>query len=461
MSEEYHTIQSWLPILKWEKLPNFGHCHTISDYDIFKENYLVAPQIKQFIENLFMTLTGRFEQNNVRILGRPGCGKTSFVYYLKKFAEVAQNTILEDYVFYIFHVNKAYDYSNVDLIRTYVLEAWRKYYAVCGLEDSFLKIEKENKSLKEKLNLLTDYFKNNKSRFSKILIFVLDDTDLMDGNELLDIIRQIIRNLEVNSVKKWLMVREITYDGYNGETKSFIDGFFPDRKDFPYVPFYEIARHRIVNSSRQGNAKNPYSKPLCNAVLERLFNGNLRESFSMLKNILEIVPPGEFTQKTDESVIQNYLNKSSINAFFELHILPNIHLPRYRSIELPLPLDILLLAKHIKSIDLLFGAVNSVTETRSSKARLTHSKSVIKVRSDDFTFSLTKLIDLGLINKKGKYVDLTSKGYLLTDYAARKHYMTLCEKLSMENINERYWVLARQGVNHSAIAMDLIIWDTH
>lgn len=461
MSRKYHTIKSWIPILKWEELPNFGHCHTIENYETFMENYLVTPQIHQFTENLLITLTGKFEQNNIRILGRPGCGKTSFIYYLKKVADANQNSILNKYVFYIFHVNRAVDYSNVDLIRKYILEAWSKYFVACGLEDFFHKIAEENSSLKAKLNSLADYFINNKSKFSKILIFILDDTDLIVGNALLDIVSQVIKNLEVSSVKKWLMVREITYDGYNKETKSFVDGFFPDRKDFPHVPFYEIARYRIVNVSRQENAKNPFSKPLCNAVLERLFNGNLRESLSMLKNILEIVPTGRFTENTDESVIQNYLNKSSINAFFELHILPNLHLPRYRSIDLPLPLDILLLAKHIKSIDLLFGAVNSVIETRADKAKLTHSESFIKVRNDDFNFSLDKLIDLGLIIKKGKHVELTSKGFLLTDYASRNNYMTLCKKLSTENINERYWNLAEQGINHSEIAMSIITWETY
>lgn len=315
--------------------------------------------------------------------------------------------------------------------------------------------------MKEKLNILTDYFKSNKKIFSKVLIFVIDDSDLMKGKDLLDITFQVIKNLEVNSVKKWLVIREITYDGYDSETRSHVDGFFPDRKDFPYVPLYEIVRHRLLNTSGQRNCKNPFSIPLCNTVLERLFNGNLRESFSMLKTILEIVPPGKFSKNTDESVIQNYLDKSSINAFFALQILPNLHLSRYRSVELPLPIDILLLAKHVKSLDLLHGGVNSAIAVRADKARLSDNESFIKVRGSDFIFSLNKLIDLGLIIKKGNYIELTSKGYLLADYADRSNYIELCEELSMEKFNELYWVLAKKVVNHSMIAMDLLTWRTY
>lgn len=183
MSEICH-IESWFPILNWDKLPNLGSCHTINNYRDFLRNYFVSYEIDKFKKNLFATLTGEFEIPNMKIMGRPGCGKTSFIYYLLKSAANEKNILLSKYFFYIFHANRAAGAVTEDVIVHYILEAWGEYYSACGNGDIFSRINRQNVSAKEKLNKLTDFFKKRRGEFGKILIFVIDDADLLSDDEV-------------------------------------------------------------------------------------------------------------------------------------------------------------------------------------------------------------------------------------------------------------------------------------
>lgn len=457
MKESLHSIEDWFNVLKWKHLPNLGLCNTITDFDDFKKSYLICDEIIQFKKNLLTTLTGRFEQHNIRILGRPGCGKTSFIYYLDNATKYEPNSILNDYVFFIMHINRAHGVSDETLIREHIIKAWEKYYIACDKGDAFKRILQQQSPIKETNNALSDYFIKHKGEFKKVLILVIDDADLLEGKEVVAIAKDVIKNLEVASVKKWLIIREITYKGYDIEVRKFVDAFFPDRKDFPKVSVKNVVQHRIQNTSGNIDSKNPFSENLCNLVLERLFDGNMREALSTLKNILEHNSPGDFSKNTDEKVLQKYIDTVAINSLLKLNYLPNLHDPLYRKTFLPLPLDILMLVKHLHSIELIFATLDTVTTIRTDRLKVTNTDTIIKVRDDDFQYTLNRLIELGLIEKEGKAYYLSRKGDLLSDYAGRKHYIDVSKDMTTER-DELYWRLVNTIIDHSAIAINILLW---
>ena len=119
------SIHLWYPILRWSRLPNFGNCHTLQDLEEFGKNYKETYDINRFRRNLLENLTGQFEQINIRILGNPGSGKTTFIYsLLKAISENGNKGILDKYVFYIFHVNRAMGEKREELVQQALLDAW-------------------------------------------------------------------------------------------------------------------------------------------------------------------------------------------------------------------------------------------------------------------------------------------------------------------------------------------------
>lgn len=390
-------------------------------------------------------------------MGRPGCGKTSFVYYLENAARNEVDSILCEFVFFILHINRAHDVSDEVLVREHIIKAWEKYYFACDKGEAFKRIAQQQMPVKEQNNALSDYFIKHKGEFKKVLILVIDDADLLEGKEVVAIAKNVIKNMEVASVKKWLIIREITYKGYDNEVRKFVDAFFPDRKDFPKVSVRNVVQHRILNTSGDLNAKNPFSENLCNLILERLFDGNMREALSTLKNILELNSPGDFSINTDEKVLQKYIDTVAINSLLKLNFLPNLHDPLYRKSFLPLPLDILMLVKHIHAVELIFATLDTVTSLRTDKMKVTNNETIIKIRDDDFQYTLAKLIDLGLIDKEGKAYYLTKKGDLLSDYAGRKHYIDISKDMITEK-DELYWKLVNTIIDHSTIAMNILLW---
>ena len=454
------TIESWFQVLSWVNLPNFGPCHTIKEYKRFINNYFFSNELDKFSKNILLTLTGGFEQQNKRLIGRPGCGKTSFIYYFKNEAKRGKNNLLSGYYFFIFHANRATGKEKEKVIQEYILTAWRKYYRTCNLLDVYNRIDQQDIGTKGKINILTDHYKKNRDKFKKLMIFVIDDADLLTNEEVKDITYYVLRNLALTDVKKWLVIRESTYNGYDIETRGLIDAFFPDRNNFPEIPLYEIIKYRIEHSSEGTNPKNPFSEGLCIAVLERLLDGNMREGLSVLKNILEYSPPGKFQAQTDETVIQNYINKNSINALLRLNMLPNLYDPIFRSTSFPIAMDTLLLNRYIKSRDQLLGAVNHVSNIRAEEAGIVSGGKTIRIRSEDFEFSLEKLIDHGLAERITKaMINQTRKGTLLADYVDRQHYTDLSKTLIYEQFGDkRFWDLVKIRINHQKISLDIITW---
>lgn len=87
MDMEYQSKEAWFPLLNWVDIPNFGYVHTLSSFEEMKRNYHTPPDLSQIFDNLLIGLRGETQLHNLLIMGPPGCGKTTFVYYLKKSLE--------------------------------------------------------------------------------------------------------------------------------------------------------------------------------------------------------------------------------------------------------------------------------------------------------------------------------------------------------------------------------------
>lgn len=463
------SIDTWYKVLGWSGLPNFGDCHTILEHPRFMANYAQTSEIKRLKRNLLETLTGKFEMQYIRLMGNPGAGKTSFLYSLLKDGngnDLATKKLLDEFVFYIFHVNRADSLEFEQTIQREIKQAWQKYYSSVDLEDVFLSITTQpSSSIKDQLNDLSTYFKNNRDRFSsKVLIFIIDDVDLLPGEQLVEIATTAIKNMEVRAVKKWLVIREETFSGYNIDSKSVVRGFFPDHHKFPDIPLYEIISHRIKSANKKNALINPFSNVLCETVT-RIYSGNLRESLSALKSILEHTDPKKITGKSSEEFIQHFLNRASIIALMREGVLPNLFDKKLRNIPIPIPLDIISLARHIQDESVLFACVNECSNIRHIKAAIKASGDIeFRLREEGFNFSIKQLIEEGLLVRQGKTIHLTPKGEVLSIYADREHYIkdvfaaTKPRYFDQSELERQFEAMCHVNIDHSVVATNAVYW---
>jgi Cdc6-like AAA superfamily ATPase len=447
------SLDLWYPILGWEKRPNFGNCHTMQDLKEFSNNYKETYDLNKFRRNLLENLTGQFEQINIRILGNPGSGKTSFIYsLLKTLAENGDQRLLEKYVFYIFHVNRALGDGADEIVQENIRLAWGKYFDAVGLSQNFSSINKQKISLKEKLNLCVDYFKGNREKFSsKVLIYVIDDADLLEPKEIRDIACSVIKHVELSSVKKWLVLRNETYEKYDSEVRNTIDSFFPDMRKFPRLSLYDIITHRISSPAVGTSSKNPFSTALCESV-SKLFDGNLRESLSALQSILSDVSPINLKSTTAEEFIQNYIDKASIPSLVKSEHIYNIHLPHLRNVPLPIPLDVVCLLRYVNDPVMLLNTVNHAINVRWSKYKKASDADSISVKPHQLEFTLNALVTMGLVRLDHASYFLTYKGEALSIYAPRTYYTdTALAGVDKQGLTEKYQLMCYAEVDHQSV----------
>lgn len=259
-------ITSWFPLLGWSRLPNFGHVLNIDNYDDFSKNYFTGYQLNRLKKNLFITLTGRYQAFNLRIMGAKGTGKTSFFYYLKMLIKHEPELVdrIKPFI-YIFHANNSVADDSVieKYILEYILDAWIKFYETNGFNDLVNSYKELDIPLKEKTNKLKEYYKNNRSKFDKLFIFIIDDVDKVKKEEhVVEIAEHVFRHLEIDSVKKWLVIREPTYKHYKSESMTDLNSKFPKVIEFPFTSLYTVINHRIESMG----GKNPFSDDMCEIV---------------------------------------------------------------------------------------------------------------------------------------------------------------------------------------------------
>jgi len=467
------SISDWFPILNWPRLPNFGHCHTNWKSEDFNNEYFVSDKLATLYKNICATMSsGGVNAANIRITGDPGAGKTSFLYALKRMSKTNSN-ILKDYLFYIFHINRVEDgeaaihYSSE--ILHHIEKAWKLLFKESGKKDVYLRFFQQKLTSKDLINKLSEYYVDHKKEFSKILVFIIDDVDLLPGDHVATVADCILRNMEVASVKKWLVLRDIKYDNYRGETKQRIEQFFPDPYSFPSVSLFSVVEHRIRslvngnNHKKNDKLKVPFKSHICDSVVKPMCEGNMREGLSMLKSLLEENLPKGLDVNTSEEFIQNYIDKASINTLLSSHKLINLHANIFRVGIYPLAIDILGCASYHQSASIIFGSVSDCVIKRDGiKSRIIgNDEETVRLRKSDFDYVLERLEEHNLLNyeKKNNIIKLTEKGKMVSFFAVGDHYYDFCRS-NVKNVelSNEYWALASRDIVHSEIVSTFLRW---
>ncbi|EJX9126141.1 hypothetical protein RUK17_003285 [Vibrio cholerae] len=460
------SIRNWFNVLNWNNLPNFGNCHSSNDVEHFKRNYYCHSEIDRLYTNIVTTISSGLSAQNIRIAGEPGAGKTSFLYAFKYMCEHAEDdSELSRFSIFIIHINRTYDSNNdfyVDEANRNIIDAWKHFYNECGFLTNYEQIKDSSKSQKELLNRLSDYYKGNKSEFSKILIVAIDDVDLLSGEQVSHAVEHLLRSIEINSVKKWLSIRRVTLENYNGATKKKIEEFFPDPYEFPSIPLDELIEYRIKNTSGQPDLyKNPFSKFLCNEIISPICEKNLRESLGLAKSLLEENLPGKFSSSTDETVIHNFIQRSSVKTLCSSQKLIDLHSDSYRLTSFPLAVDILGCAQFHTDENIIFGAVNDCCTRRNALCEniVGGDDHIHKIRSLEFNEIVELLVEHSCLSKTKDRLFLTEKGRVTIGFALRDYYFDYCEKINRNALTSSlYWNLSSKKLDHQEILGMFITW---
>jgi hypothetical protein len=464
MSKQMANITQWFKILNWNKEPNFGLAHTLPTYEEFKNNYHVSRELNVLTVDLLSTLTGSFELHNMRIMGQPGSGKTSYIYYLIKESQNNPKFAgLKKFCFYVMHVNNVLENDEVslELIETQIEMAWEQYYKSCDKQSVMTDIKASNVSAAHKLLKYKDYFIANKDKFPKILIFVIDDVDLLTEDKLIDAAIGVFSKLEVGSAKKWLIIREPVYTNYRGKSKAKLNTFFPDARIFPTLSLHEIIEHRINHTTKSSSPKNPFSILLCETIKRRLYAGDIRQSLAMLRSVLAQAEPGGIHDYSDDEFLQKYLEKTAIKTFIVYDAIPDVHDSRYRSVRLiPLESELLKILMYWGRNDtFLYGLVSQSIIRKTNKLKVSDD-SFIKIREIDLKNAIKRLIELNLVETSGENIWLTDSGRLVSDYVNRDLYIShIKAKHSLaETVDALYWKILKTDIDYSKLVIELMSW---
>ncbi|MCA3928879.1 LYR motif-containing protein [Vibrio vulnificus] len=461
------SISDWYPVLNWSKLPNFGSCHTKQCVTEFTNSYYRDEKIVTLYQNICQTLSADYASANVRISGDPGAGKTSFLYAIKKYSDNPEAvSVLSNFYFYILHINKVDDIGTEskykDEIIYHVKRAWKEFYISCGQKDNYSRFKHQDLDDKALVNKLSDYYKNHKADFSKILVFVVDDVDLLPGEHVGTIVDLVLKNIEIGSVKKWLVIRKTTFDNYSAATKKKIEQFFPDPYQYPSISLYDIANYRVRNTSNSDDPKMPFSKEMCDQIVMLICEGNIREGLSLLKSVLEENFPGNMPSSSGEEFIQNYLDKCVVRTLSSSQKLIDLHAKLFRVSHFPIAIDILSCAIHHTSIDLVFGGVNDCLLKRNINSGYLVGKKdkTFKLKPSDFDFVLNRLVEHGLIEKIQKdRIRITEKGLITAHFCNGEYYYDYCySKNNLHFEGDTYWQLAKRTLNHKEIMDTYQVW---
>ncbi len=454
------AIGDWFPILNWQDLPNFGYCHTIADLAEFKKSFLETEELSEFRRNFLTTLNGSFDTHQQRILGKPGAGKTTFLYSLMK---INGDELSERYFIYPFHINKAKANDPDPYVVDQYLDGLSRYFEDSGFGHEFKSINGQSIDSKHKLNKCARFFLDNKTRFKKVLVVVFDDVDLLPGEMMRGIIEAAISHLETASIKKWLFIREETYDKYDAETKKTLSQFFPEQRTFPRISLFDIVQHRIANTAGGTKPLNPFSRTLCDHV-QAIYDDCLRESLSALKTILENSYQKKFHQNQSIEFVQNYLEKAGATSLIKGGRLPNLHLPQYRTVPYPIPIDMLALMNFIQDENLLIGATNHAINARRHKINAQYKDEEIFVNRAQFAYTIESFVRQGLATHRDGTLFLTAVGRAVASYCAKKFYNEACfevalgvDTLSSNEYTSDYQLMSLVSLDHQEIAK---IWTT-
>ena len=429
-------LKRWKEILNWNKLPNFGNCHEIDDLEEFSKHYFLTPDLQKTIDNIILSLEdGAREQLNRIIIGQPGCGKTSFVHYLKMQSSNGHK-LLEKFYFHIFDINRANLPSYKESIATEMALAWKEYFEKCGRKNISARIEQQKINDRLKCDRYEKYYDTHKSEFSKIFVFILDETDTLEEKMVKEISRELISIVSTKEIKKWLMIRQATIKSYSSDTHDIFESFFPNQTNFLGADMWDVIDFRIKKTSDSDSPKNPFSKKLAINILQKVFGGNIRAALGSLESILKY-STGNIENYTAEEFIQNFVEKSAFPALLRLTHIPNIYSPRFIFSQYPIAIDVLLLSQFGRDMERIKRVLNEISTERARQKRIIPLRDYerqIRIPTDEFNAAVNVLVDAGLMTKPRRSdLCITKMGSFIAQNILKESYLDACLRENARN----------------------------
>lgn len=190
---------------------------------------------------------------------------------------------------------------------------------------------------------------------------------MLPGAHVAEVAKAIVATAEIASVKKWIVIGESTYTGYDHNAEMVINAFFPEQIILPSVSLFKVIDHRI--KARNGRLRRTLLLPvLCDNVLMRTFGGSIREGLASLDNILTSTNVGNIDDKTSVDFIRMHVARTAVRSLVKGNNLPNVHDPRLRDTYFPLPLDIVKFCTYVQEKRRLINLVNMAATERARRA---------------------------------------------------------------------------------------------
>lgn len=441
-------LEKWKSLLNWNSVPPFGTIHKLSP-EKFEEYYYLPDRVKEVVDTIYFSLEEKYGNTNTLIIGEPGSGKTTFLYYLvKRLAE--HSAILSQYSFSILHINRFSSTSDAEkVIEHRVLGILQSYFAANDLIDIFNKLTGDDTILREKINRIEDFIILEKDRFKKQLIIIIDDIDETDEVDVERNLKYLFGLLECEQIPKWLVVRNTSLDHYKRDFISFIETKFGRSIAFPRVDLYGVLNQRIMAANPKGT--NPYLQPLC-AMMVQVFNNDLRRAVANAAAFLEhLSAPAENNYSAE--FIYNYFAKSFTRVMVAINIFPNIYRDSY-SPHVPLEKDVFLtIALHNtipkNFIDKLGSSYRSAFST-SDGGKYAPESFLVSVDQRGINIAVEYLINHRIIERREAEKNLyrlTPRGQSFARFVTERLYTDSCEAQCREmgiNKHRMFWKLARQ-----------------
>ncbi len=442
-----NNLELWKNELEWEATPSIGAIHKL-DNDRFLGSYYVPETVKEVVDRILYSIKDGYGFSNKTIIGEPGAGKTTFIYYLKK--QLDNDNQINNYHIEILHLQRMLKNGDAsETIERRVLKALRGYFSSNGKDKEYEDYIKEPHEIKDKINNLEDYMIEHKDEFHKKLILVVDDIDETEEEIVERCIKHFHSLVECEQISKWIVVRSVTLNHYHKDLLGFIKTKFCQTVPFPKVDLFGVIEKRITHDNPNGT--NPFTSKLCHLILTT-YNNDLRQASSNYLAFLEHVKPPKSVKNNPEFSGQ-YLIKNFTKVMSSIGVFPNIYLNSLSN-TVPVEKDIFLIlaAKNRFVSGYLVKLEKHYKNIYSSiyRKRYKEESYLININMDHIQQSIAYLIKHELImeNKSLKeHYTLSLRGESFVRFVVenvyKDHCMADCERYG-ESKHPVFWDLTTQ-----------------
>jgi len=441
------NIDEWKSVLEWNKIPEFKSIHSL-DSERFIGCYYLPETVNEFMDKITSSIIDGYGFNHKTIIGDPGCGKTTFIYYLKSSLNKRKET--SNFHMEILHIQRMVcknDYEAV--VEDRVINILSRYFSENNLQKEYETLTKDSTSNKISINNIEDFLVERKSKFKKRLIIVIDDVDETPEQTVNDSLRYLYSLVECEQISKWLIARSTTLNNYNENLISFIETKFPQRMTFPKVDLFGIIEKRVKFDNPNGI--NPFIPEVCHHIITT-HNNDLRVSVSNSIAFLENLSPPK-TAKNNPKFAGHYFLTNFTKVMTEIGVFPNIYSNAISHL-FPIEKDVFLILAATNrfssgNLSILEGHYRNIYENIHNKTFISESY-LINLDMDHVNEAISLLKNNRLIIESTRktmkgFFKLTPKGESFVRFVTENYYREHTEALSIGNNEKRhpvFWDLA-------------------